>query len=269
MDFIEADAQQREEELHKWWQDNWKNIAGGVVLAIALITGMYMYRDYNQKKMYENAGDFYSNVISVNMADAEGVEKVNSFISAHNKDVYSQLAALSLAKQLVSEKKYQEAVDVLSKTVGAGKDTVIDDITRMRIARLNIELKKFDEAEKAISSLSAKNAEAFKFAALSLKGDLRKAQGKNQEALALYDEALEKATSADDTTIVKMKRDSLKTTAGANAPAGSVQKAEAVNTPEAEAVKTSEAATATAQDDAEDTGAAQPASDSALENKAE
>ena len=268
MDIIEADAQQREEELHKWWQDNWKNIAGGVVLAIALITGMYMYRDYNQKKMYENAGDFYSNVISVNMADAEGVEKVNSFISAHNKDVYSQLAALSLAKQLVSEKKYQEAVDVLSKTVGAGKDTVIDDITRMRIARLNIELKKFDEAEKAIDSLSAKNAEAFNFAALSLKGDLRKAQGKNQEALALYDEALEKATSADDTTIVKMKRDSLKTTAGASVPAGSVQKAEAVNTLEAEAVKTSEADTA-AQNNGEEKGVAQSASDSTQENKAE
>ena len=172
MDIIEADAQQREEELHKWWQENWKNIAGGVVLAIALITGMYMYRDYNQKKMYENAGDFYSNVISVNMADAEGVEKVNSFISAHNKDVYSQLAALSLAKQLVSEKKYQEAVDVLSKTVGAGKDTVIDDITRMRIARLNIELKKFDEAEKAIDSLSAKNAEAFDDALQDMRGTI-------------------------------------------------------------------------------------------------
>ena len=243
MDIIEADAQQREEELHKWWQENWKNIAGGVVLAIALITGMYMYRDYNQKKMYENAGDFYSNVISVNMADAEGVEKVNSFISAHNKDVYSQLAALSLAKQLVSEKKYQEAVDVLSKTVGAGKDTVIDDITRMRIARLNIELKKFDEAEKAIDSLSAKNAEAF-------------------------DEALEKATAADDTTIVKMKRDSLKTTAGASVPAGSVQKAEAVNTLEAEAVKTSEADTA-AQNNGEEKGVAQSASDSTQENKAE
>jgi len=140
------------------------------------------------------------------------------------------------------------------------EDTVIDDITRMRIARLNIELKKFDEAEKAIDSLSAKNAEAFNFAALSLKGDLRKAQGKNQEALALYDEALEKATSADDTTIVKMKRDSLKTTAGASVPAGSVQKAEAV--------KTSEADTA-AQNNGEEKGVAQSASDSTQENKAE
>ena len=46
MDILEEDEKQREEELEKWWKENWKSIFGGVLLAIFLIVSVYFYRDY-------------------------------------------------------------------------------------------------------------------------------------------------------------------------------------------------------------------------------
>ena len=205
MDVFEADAQQREEELHRWWQENWKSIVMGIVLAIAIITVVFMYRDYTKKVKYQNAVDFYAN----------SVNDVKKFIGDHSSDVYSQLASLSLAKQYVAEKKYQEAADLLKASIGASRDNILDDVIRLRVARLNIELKKFDEANAVLDAIT--NREAFKFEVASLKGDAAYANKDNATALKFYEEALSSAKADDDTNVVKMKRDSLKTVKGVTA----------------------------------------------------
>lgn len=215
MDVFEADAQQREEELHRWWQENWKSIVMGIVLAIAIITVVFMYRDYTKKVKYQNAVDFYAIVMNSDLSDANSVNDVKKFIGDHSSDVYSQLASLSLAKQYVAEKKYQKAADLLKASIGASRDNILDDVIRLRVARLNIELKKFDEANAVLDAIT--NREAFKFEVASLKGDAAYANKDNAAALKFYEEALSSAKTDDDTNVVKMKRDSLKTVKGVTA----------------------------------------------------
>ena len=138
MDVFEADAQQREEELHRWWQENWKSIVMGIVLAIAIITVVFMYRDYTKKVKYQNAVDFYAIVMNSDLSDANSVNDVKKFIGDHSSDVYSQLASLSLAKQYVAEKKYQEAADLLKASIGASRDNILDDVIRKDQSRFFI-----------------------------------------------------------------------------------------------------------------------------------
>lgn len=237
MDVFEADAQQREEELHKWWQDNWKGIVSGVILAIVIITAVFWYRDYARNQRYRNAAEFYSTVMSADKADPKSVEAIKSFIETHRRDVYSQLAALSLAKQFVGEKKFAEAAEILSGSIGAARDGILDDIIRLRVARISLELKKYDEAGAYLDAIG--NADSFKFEIAAQRGDIAYAAGKTEEAFKLYSEALTLADPDEDVTLIKMKKDSLNFAPGVKAnldgtaPAG---KAPAAGAPEADGV---------------------------------
>ena len=201
----------------------------GVVLAFVIITAIFWYRDYTRKIRYQNAVDFYGVVMNANLADEKNVAEVRAFISEHGNDVYSELAALSLAKQFVSEKKYQEAADLLNGSLGAAKDSILDDIVRLRIARLDIELRKFDDAAAVLNAV--KNTDSFRFEVTSLKGDAAYASGDLNAAFKYYDEALSYAKADEDTTVVKMKRDSLNAVKGVPAAKNAAQ----VTEPAAEA----------------------------------
>ncbi len=214
MDIFEEDEKQREEELEQWWKDNWKSILGGVVLAIVLIIAVYMYRDYMTQKRQDNATAFYTTVMDVNNEDPKVEAVTKSFIQNHN-DVYGELAASSLAKSYISAKKYEEAFTVLKDAIGKGNDDILDNILRIRAARLAIVLKKYSDAE---SLLSDTKDESFKAAVLEVRGDSAVAQGKTQEAQKFYEEA-KKVLDANNSEnpMLKMKYENLLSTDGVKA----------------------------------------------------
>ena len=117
MDILEEDEKQREEELEKWWKENWKSIFGGVLLAIFLIVSVYFYRDYVTRQRQHGANEFYSLVLNGDINDPRGLEAVKSFIADHN-DVYGELAASVLVTSQVSAGKYEEALESLKVMTG-------------------------------------------------------------------------------------------------------------------------------------------------------
>ncbi len=205
MDILEEDEKQREEELEKWWKDNWKSIFGGVLLAIVLIVAVYFYRDYVTKQRQRGANEFYAEVLNGDINDPKGLETVKTFISEHG-DVYGELASAVLVKSLVSAGKYEEALTNLKEAIGRGNDRILDNILRIRAARLAVALKRYDEAE---GYLRAAGDDAVKGVVTEIRGDIAAAKGQKHEAVKLYREALDLVKEGFEKPGLKMKYENL------------------------------------------------------------
>ena len=209
VDIFEADEKQREEEIQQWWKDNWVSIIGGIVIAIVGIIAFWSWRDYQMSQKQLQTASLYS-VIS-NTKDVK-IDDVKSYIDT-NKNEYGQIVSFQLANLYVAEGKYQEAYNTLVDNIQAGmvNDSILNDVARIRAARLAIELKKFNDS---VALLDKIENDSFKAVALELKGDNAKAQGKNKEALDFYNKAVELYESINTNIVLKLKRDSLLTTDG-------------------------------------------------------
>lgn len=209
VDIFEADEKQREEEIQQWWKDNWVSIIGGIVIAIVGIIAFWSWRDYQMSQKQLQTASLYS-VIS-NTKDVK-IDDVKSYIDI-NKNEYGQIVSFQLANLYVAEGKYQEAYNALVDNIQAGmvNDSILNDVARIRAARLAIELKKFNDS---VALLDKIENDSFKAVALELKGDNAKAQGKNKEALDFYNKAVELYESINTNIVLKLKRDSLLTTDG-------------------------------------------------------
>lgn len=209
VDIFEADEKQREEEIQQWWKDNWVSIIGGIVIAIVGIIAFWSWRDYQMSQKQLQTASLYS-VIS-NTKDVK-IDEVKSYIDT-NKNEYGQIVSFQLANLYVAEGKYQEAYNALVDNIQAGmvNDSILNDVARIRAARLAIELKKFNDS---VALLDKIENDSFKAVALELKGDNAKAQGKNKEALDFYNKAVELYESINTNIVLKLKRDSLLTTDG-------------------------------------------------------
>ncbi|MEE1285756.1 MAG: tetratricopeptide repeat protein, partial [Ruminobacter sp.] len=140
------------------------------------------------------------------------IDDVKSYIDT-NKNEYGQIVSFQLANLYVAEGKYQEAYNALVDNIQVGmvNDSILNDVARIRAARLAIELKKFNDS---VALLDKIENDSFKAVALELKGDNAKAQGKNKEALDFYNKAVELYESINTNIVLKLKRDSLLTTDG-------------------------------------------------------
>lgn len=216
MDIFEVDEQQREEELQKWWHDNWKSIVSGIVVALLVIIGVHQYREYEIAQKQENTIAFYTQVLSSDGTDEKAIAKVKEFIAEH-QDNFGVLAGIQLAKTYVSLGKYEDAYNTLNALAGVGQDKILDDLLSIRIARLAIELKNFTQAQSLLDKVTNEN---FVNTINELKGDLAFAQGDKVKAYEYYGKALDArtkgATGSLDT--LKLKRNSLATTQGAKNP---------------------------------------------------
>lgn len=209
VDIFEADEKQREEEIQQWWKDNWVSMIGGIVIAIVGIIAFWSWKDYQMSQKQLQTASLYS-VIS-NTKDVK-IDDVKSYIDT-NKNEYGQIVSFQLANLYVAEGKYQEAYNALVDNIQAGmvNDSILNDVARIRAARLAIELKKFNDS---VALLDKIENDSFKAVALELKGDNAKAQGKNKEALDFYNKAVELYESINTNIVLKLKRDSLLTTDG-------------------------------------------------------
>ena len=178
MDIFEVDEQQREEELQKWWHDNWKSIVSGIVVALLVIIGVHQYREYEIAQKQENTIAFYTQVLSSDGTDEKAIAKVKEFIAEH-QDNFGVLAGIQLAKTYVSLGKYEDAYNTLNALAGVGQDKILDDLLSIRIARLAIELKNFTQAQSLLDKVTNEN---FVNTINELKGDLAFAQGDKVKA---------------------------------------------------------------------------------------
>jgi predicted negative regulator of RcsB-dependent stress response len=202
---------EREEQLRKWWSENWLWILGGIALGLAVLAGW----QYWQKQRYaaaEAAAAGYSTVIeSLGRDDrAAAGEQAKALRSGHPDSPYADQADLALARAAVDRKEFDEAIRLLQGVADGSPDAELRQVARTRVARVMIEQGRYDEA---LGMLDPGAAGSFAALYREIRGDALLGKGDPAGALAEYEAAL----AADDTEsridrdFVALKRDSLST----------------------------------------------------------
>lgn len=204
---------EREEQLRRWWSDNWLWIVGGVALGLGALAA-WQYWQKARLVAAERAESAYMAVLdTLGKNDAEAAAKqVDDLRAQSPKSAYADQAALALARALVEQRKYDEAAARLRTVAGGSSDPQLRLIAQTRLARVLAEQGKHDEA---LALLDVAKAGAFTPVYHEIRGDIYAAKGDAAAARKEYESALASDNTGEgpaiDTRYVELKRDALAT----------------------------------------------------------
>jgi predicted negative regulator of RcsB-dependent stress response len=204
------DLQEQEQidALKGWWADNGKLVMLAVIavfLAIAAFQGWRYYR----AQQAEKGALLYAQLSEAERGnDAKRVRAIaGEIIDRYGSSQYAGMAALAAGKAGIATGEVEDAKKRLQWAADNAKEEEMRDIARLRLAGVLLDEKKYDEALKL---LSAKTGEAFVVFYADLRGDVLAAQGKATEARAAYQQALDKSdANSNYRRLVELKMDAL------------------------------------------------------------
>jgi predicted negative regulator of RcsB-dependent stress response len=184
------EEQERLAELKAWWEDNRIYVVGAVVAA-ALSFGGWKGWQYWQVRQDEEAAALF---LPVTEAQRTGDPKkiadaAQKLVADYPGSFYASQAALIAARAAFDAGNLDEARKQLEWAMGNGVE-VHRGVARMRLAAVQLEQKKHDEA---LRTLDGNQDPGFVALAADLRGDVMLAQGRLDEARAAYRLAIDKA----------------------------------------------------------------------------
>ncbi|WP_225764003.1 tetratricopeptide repeat protein [Stenotrophomonas sp. Marseille-Q4652] len=180
------DEHEQSERVRNWLRQNGAGILGGVVLAIAAISGWQWWQTQQVAKLAEANQRYDAVTRSLRSDNLEQAAKDVAALEAGKASIYRDLAVLELAKAQVEAGKHEDAIATLRGLKVEGEFKRLID---QRVARLLIETGKADEA---LSLLKDGDDSA----SLEIRGDALMALAKRDEARELYSKALVTLDSA-------------------------------------------------------------------------
>ena len=215
---------EREEQLRRWWSDNWAWIIGGVALGLAVLGGWQYWQRHQQQSAEQDAADYRAVVAALGGNQREeAVKQAAGLRERHPTSPYVDQADLALARTAVERNELDEAARLLKGVADRSKDAQLRLVAQTRLARVLIAQGKADEA---LALLDPAKAGAFAALVHDIRGDALSAKGDAPGAQKEYQAALAAATGPDsgiDREFLEQKRDAL----GAPAAAASAQPAPA------------------------------------------
>ena len=198
--------EQQVEALKRWWKKNASSLLIGLAIGGFSLGGWNFYQKDQHQHSVE-ASDMYVSVLTQAEASADSAlvsSTVDKLVAEYSDTPYAALSALVLAKIEIEAGNIEQAVSRLQWTIANAIEEEVGFVAQLRLARLMIAQKKYDEAR---DLLSAKHAAAFDGLYEELKGDLFVAQGELEQARIAYDKAI--ASSGNASRWLQLKRQDL------------------------------------------------------------
>jgi predicted negative regulator of RcsB-dependent stress response len=210
---------EREEQLRRFWADNWLWIVGGIALGLGGLAGWQYWQKSKLNASERDEASYVAVLQSLGKNDKEAaVKTADALRGLHPKSPYADQADLALARFAVDTRDLDEAAKRLRVVAESSRDSELRQIAQTRLARVLSEQGKHDDALKL---LDVTKAGAFAPVVHEIRGDVLAAKGEVAGARQAYDAALAATTStqpqAFDHAFVELKRDALP--AAATAPA--------------------------------------------------
>ena len=214
---------ERLEMAKKWWQENYRSILLGALIAVVVVGG-WRYWQYRTQSRNEAASALFTDLeTAMQKHDQAGALKLGSQIMDQYDDTaYAAQAALNLAQLQVSAGKLPEAEKLLQWGMDHGKDQGLQLLARLRLARVQLAA---GDAKAAIETLKTPDVSGFAPLFAELRGDAEVKLGDDDQARADYKQALTQwSEQMGDSSTLQMKLDSLPAPAS-GAPAATTAKA--------------------------------------------
>jgi predicted negative regulator of RcsB-dependent stress response len=204
----DLEEQEQLDAIKGWWNDNGKLVILALV-AVAVGLAAFQGWRYYRAQQSERAAALFQQLEGAERAnDPKRVREIAAQIRDKQASTqYAALAALSAAKASVSTGEIEDAKKNLEWVVERAKDEDLKDVARLRLAGVLLDEKKYDDA---LRVLSAKSGEAYAGLYSDLRGDVLAAAGKPAEARAAYRAALDKSDpNSTYRRLIEIKLDAL------------------------------------------------------------
>jgi predicted negative regulator of RcsB-dependent stress response len=190
--------------VKKWLRENAVWLLVGVLIAVAGIYGWRWYQARVETQLLA-AGKLYDQLtVAYDKRDQGEVTKLAAQLqSEHGGTGYAEHALLASARLYLENKQHTLAIETLQKLLGATKDAELALAVRLRIARIQIDQGKSDDALATLKGAASTGAYAPRYA--EVRGDALFAKGVRDEALKAYQEALAANSPALDSELLKLK----------------------------------------------------------------
>jgi predicted negative regulator of RcsB-dependent stress response len=197
---------EREEQLRRWWSDNWAWIIGGVALGLALLAGWQYWQRYQVQATEKTASSYRAVLDSLGRSQREEAARRADELRAVSPDSpYADQADLALARAAVEAREFDDAASRLKRVADGSVDVELRRVAQARLARVLIEQGKHDEA---LALLDPGQAGAFAPLSHEIRGDAYAAKGDAAAARSEYEAALASdEESGLDRAFVELKRD--------------------------------------------------------------
>jgi len=174
------DEHEQSERVRSWLRKNGLSILGGVVIAVGAIGGWQWWQQEHGNKLASANIEYQKVLKGIQDNKLEDAGAAVKALDAGPSNIYSELAALQLAKAQVEAGKNDEALATLRALKVEGD---LKHVVDQRIARLLVATGKGAEAIALLGVATDPSA-------LEIHGDALMAQGKRDEARGQYEKAL-------------------------------------------------------------------------------
>ena len=198
--------EQQIDALKQWWKENSTSLFIGLAIGGFALGGWNFYKQ-SQFDHGVEASDMYVSVVAqaeANAGSALDAVVVDKLAAGYSDTPYAALSALVAAKHAIANGDFDQAATRLQWAMDNAIEQEVASVAQLRLARLMLSQKKYDEAD---ALLSSKHSEAFNALYEELKGDLFVARGEVEQARIAYDKAI--AGSGNGNRWLRLKRQDL------------------------------------------------------------
>ena len=208
-----SDYLDEEEELVKlksWWDENGTSLLGAVVVAIVGIVGWNWYGGYSDEQAQAQTAMWqsYSTEAASETRNDEALENIGAEIADQfSGSAVHAFVLFDQAKSAVDAGEYAVAAEKLSTAVAESSDSLVVDLARIRLAKVQRQL---DLGNEALTTLAGVKNEGYRPLALEIQGDIHASSGQVEQAHLAYKAAVESLTAGDSRPVLEMKLENAK-----------------------------------------------------------
>lgn len=204
----DLEEQEHIDALKAWWHQHGNLVVLAVLACLITIAAFQGWRYYRAQET-ERAAALFSQLAEAERAnDAKKVRDIAAqIVDKHGSTQYAGMAALAAAKAGFNTGEIEDAKKHLTWAMEKAREPEMREVSRLRLAGILLDEKKYDEALKL---LATQPSDAYAALYADLKGDILTAQGKPAEARAAYQLALEKSDAGSRyRPLIELKLDAL------------------------------------------------------------
>lgn len=209
------DSHEQGEVVKKWLMDNGSAIVMGLVIAFGGLFGFKQWQNWQETNRQQASYEYevMGELLAQNQLDA-AMDNFQTLRDDHKKSPYASMAALQMARARMEVNQPELAISLYEYVVESGYPKAMKVVARERLARVLLDQGQAEEAMQILDG--ADDISGFEARYAEVRGDILYSQGRNDEAIAAYQQSLESLEAgAGDRGKLIMKLESM----GASVPA--------------------------------------------------
>ncbi|WP_026958894.1 MULTISPECIES: YfgM family protein [Aliagarivorans] len=182
---VYSTEEQQVQAIKDWWKKNGNSVVIGTVAGLALVFGWRYYGEHKVAQQ-EAASDAYQMVVEQMRRSGDAAPLQEYVLANQSGDNYEVFASLLLAKSLVDEGNYSDALQQLVYAQDNAPEE-LKGLVGLRVARVQFQLEDFDAALASLAQISDFSLQPLVDV---LRGDVYIARGEKALARQAYQAAL-------------------------------------------------------------------------------